>query len=144
MVAGVGGVGIVDVDHHKDHDQLEMLAANAIVWTSFVRRHAHVQPVDVALRSDGEGVSYQELDARFDRIATAFSRLGVTVGGRVESSWPTGPSTSKRSEASCVWEPLRCPLTSACGSRGGPSPAQQRDHPPARRCREGAYCPGGG
>jgi fatty-acyl-CoA synthase len=83
MVAGVGGVGIVDVDHHKDHDQLEMLAANAIAWTSFVRRHAHVQPVDVALRSDGEGVSYQELDARFDRIATAFSRLGVTVGGRV-------------------------------------------------------------
>ena len=60
-----------------------MLAANAIAWTSFVRRHAHVQPLDVALRSDGDGVSYQELDARFDRIAAAFSRLGVTVGGRV-------------------------------------------------------------
>ena len=83
MVARVGGVGAVDVQHHEDRDQLEMLAANAIAWTSFVRRHAHVQPEEVALRSDGDGLSYRELDARFDRIAAAFSRLGVTVGGRV-------------------------------------------------------------
>ena len=73
----------MDVNHHQERDQLELLAANAIAWTSFVRRHAHVQPVDVALRSDGHGVTYKELDARFDRIAAAFSRLGVSVGGRV-------------------------------------------------------------
>ena len=73
----------MDMNHHQDPDQLELLAANAIAWTSFVRRHAHVQPDDVALRSDGHGVTYKELDARFDRIAAAFSRLGVHVGGRV-------------------------------------------------------------
>jgi fatty-acyl-CoA synthase len=73
----------VDVNHHQERDQLGLLAANAIAWTSFVRRHAHVQPFDVALRSDGHGVTYKELDARFDRIAVAFSRLGVSVGGRV-------------------------------------------------------------
>jgi acyl-CoA synthetase (AMP-forming)/AMP-acid ligase II len=83
MVARAGGVNTVDVNHHQDRDQLELSAANAIAWTSFVRRHAHVQPADVALRSDGSGVTYQELDVRFDRIAAAFSRLGVTVGGRV-------------------------------------------------------------
>jgi fatty-acyl-CoA synthase len=73
----------VDVNHHQERDQLELLAANAIAWTSFVRRHAHVQPLDIALRSDGQGITYKELDARFDRIAAAFSRLGVSVGGRV-------------------------------------------------------------
>jgi acyl-CoA synthetase (AMP-forming)/AMP-acid ligase II len=73
----------VDVNHRQEHDRLELLEANAIAWTSFVRRHAHVQPVDVALRSDGSGITYEELDARFDRVAAAFSRLGVGVGGRV-------------------------------------------------------------
>jgi fatty-acyl-CoA synthase len=73
----------VDVNHHQDRARLELLAANAIAWTSFVRRHAHAQPMEIALRSDGDGVTYQELDARFDRLAAAFSRLGVTVGGRV-------------------------------------------------------------
>jgi fatty-acyl-CoA synthase len=73
----------VDVNHHQERDQLELLAANAIAWTSFVRRHAHVQPAAVALRSDGRGITYKELDARFDRVAAAFSRLGVGVGGRV-------------------------------------------------------------
>jgi fatty-acyl-CoA synthase len=73
----------VDVNHRQEHDRLELLEANAIAWTSFVRRHAHVQPVDVALRSDGSGITYEELDARFDRVAAAFSRLGVCVGGRV-------------------------------------------------------------
>ena len=73
----------MDVNHQQERDQLELLAANAIAWTSFVRRHAHAQPVDVALRSDGHGITYKELDARFDRIAAAFSRLGVGVGGRV-------------------------------------------------------------
>jgi fatty-acyl-CoA synthase len=71
------------VNHHQDRARLELLAANAIAWTSFVRRHAHAQPMEIALRSDGDGVTYQELDARFDRLAAAFSRLGVTVGGRV-------------------------------------------------------------
>jgi fatty-acyl-CoA synthase len=76
----------VDVKHHQDQeqrDQLGLQAASAIAWTSFVRRHAHVQPVAAALRSDGAGVTYQELDARFDRMAASFSRLGVMVGGRV-------------------------------------------------------------
>jgi fatty-acyl-CoA synthase len=73
----------VEENQHRDRDQLEMLAANAIAWTSFVRRHAHVQPDETALRADGTTVSYQELDARFDRVAAAFSRLGVGVGGRV-------------------------------------------------------------
>jgi fatty-acyl-CoA synthase len=73
----------VDVQHHQDRDQLEMLAANAIAWTSFVRRHAHVQPTEIAVRSDGGSITYRELDTRFDQIAGAFSRLGVTVGGRV-------------------------------------------------------------
>lgn len=73
----------MDVNHRQEHDRLELLEANAIAWTSFVRRHAHVQPVDVALRSDGSGITYEELDARFDRVAAAFSRLGVGVGGRV-------------------------------------------------------------
>jgi acyl-CoA synthetase (AMP-forming)/AMP-acid ligase II len=73
----------VDVNHRQEHDRLELLEANAIAWTSFVRRHAHVQPADVALRSAGRGITYEELDARLDRIAAAFSRLGVTVGGRV-------------------------------------------------------------
>jgi acyl-CoA synthetase (AMP-forming)/AMP-acid ligase II len=66
-----------------EHDRLELLEANAIAWTSFVRRHAHVQPVEVALRCDGSGVTYEEFDARLDRVAAAFCRLGVTVGGRV-------------------------------------------------------------
>ncbi|MGA2304174.1 MAG: AMP-binding protein [Acidimicrobiales bacterium] len=71
------------MNHRQEHDRLELLEANAIAWTSFVRRHAHVQPVDVAVRSDGSGITYEELDARFDRVAAAFSRLGVCVGGRV-------------------------------------------------------------
>jgi fatty-acyl-CoA synthase len=73
----------VEVNHHQDRDQLELLAANAIAWTSFVHRHAHVQPDEPALRADGATISYQELDARFARLAAAFSRLGVMVGGRV-------------------------------------------------------------
>jgi acyl-CoA synthetase (AMP-forming)/AMP-acid ligase II len=73
----------VDVHHDQEHDRLELLEANAIAWTSFVRRHAHAQPVEVALRSNGSGITYEELDARLDRIAAAFSRLGVSVGGRV-------------------------------------------------------------
>jgi fatty-acyl-CoA synthase len=73
----------VNVKHHLDRDQLEMLAANAIAWTSFVRRHAHVQPAEAALRAEGKALSYKELDARFDRIAAAFSRLGVIAGARV-------------------------------------------------------------
>jgi acyl-CoA synthetase (AMP-forming)/AMP-acid ligase II len=72
----------VDVKQ-QEHDRLELLEANAIAWTSFVRRHAHVQPVEVALRSDGSGITYEEFDARLDRIAAAFSCLGVGVGGRV-------------------------------------------------------------
>ena len=32
---------------------------------------------------DGNGISYGEFDARLDRTAAAFSRLGVGVGGRV-------------------------------------------------------------
>jgi acyl-CoA synthetase (AMP-forming)/AMP-acid ligase II len=67
----------------QEQDRLELLEANAIAWTSFVRRHAHVQPVDVALRCDGSGITYEEFDARLDRVAAAFSRLGVRVGGRV-------------------------------------------------------------
>jgi fatty-acyl-CoA synthase len=71
------------VHHDPEHDRLELLEANAIAWTSFVRRHAHVQPAEVALRCDGRGTTYEEFDARLDRIAAAFSRLGVSVGGRV-------------------------------------------------------------
>ena len=85
VVARAGGVGAGDVNHHE-RDRLELLEANAIAWTSFVRRHAHVQPVAVALRCDGSGITYQELDARLDRIAAAFSRLGVGVGGRATES----------------------------------------------------------
>jgi acyl-CoA synthetase (AMP-forming)/AMP-acid ligase II len=73
----------VNVNHHEERDRLELLEANAIAWTSFVRRHAHVQPLDVAVRSDGRGITYEELDARFDRIAAALSRLGLAAGGRV-------------------------------------------------------------
>jgi acyl-CoA synthetase (AMP-forming)/AMP-acid ligase II len=73
----------MDVHHHKDRDDLELLEANAIAWTSFVRRHAHVQPGQDALRSGGDRITYRELDARFDRVAAAFSRLGIGVGGRV-------------------------------------------------------------
>jgi len=72
----------VDVSH-PERDRLELGEANAIAWTSFVRRHAHVQPDEVALRCDGSGITYEEFDARLDRIAAAFSRLGVSVGGRV-------------------------------------------------------------
>ena len=57
MVARAGGVGAGDVNHHE-RDRLELLEANAIAWTSFVRRHAHVQPVAVALRCDGSGITY--------------------------------------------------------------------------------------
>jgi fatty-acyl-CoA synthase len=71
------------VHHDPEHDRLELLEANAIAWTSFVRRHAHVQPAEVALRCNGSGITYEEFDARLDRIAAAFSRLGVGVGGRV-------------------------------------------------------------
>jgi acyl-CoA synthetase (AMP-forming)/AMP-acid ligase II len=71
------------VHHHQEQDGLELLEANAIAWTSFVRRHAHVQSADVAVRSDGKGTTYKELDARFDRIAAAFFSLGVRVGARV-------------------------------------------------------------
>jgi fatty-acyl-CoA synthase len=78
-----GRVDTVDMHHHQDRDQLELLAANAIAWTSFVRRHAHVQPDEVALRSDGGGITYRDLDTRFDQIAATFSSLGVSVGGRV-------------------------------------------------------------
>jgi fatty-acyl-CoA synthase len=73
----------MDVYHHQDRDELELLEANAIAWTSFVRRHAHMQPDQDALRSGGDRITYRELDARFDRVAAAFSRLGVDVGGRV-------------------------------------------------------------
>ena len=69
--------------HDPERDRLELQEANAIAWTSFVRRHAHVQPAEVALRCDGSGITYEEFDARLDRIAAAFSRLGVGVGGRV-------------------------------------------------------------
>jgi fatty-acyl-CoA synthase len=69
--------------HENDRDRLELSAANAIAWASFVRRHAHVQPDETALRASGRQLSYQELDHRFDQVAVAFSRLGVVVGGRV-------------------------------------------------------------
>ena len=64
-------------------ERLELAAANSIAWTSFVHRHAHVQPEQAALRADGVHYSYVELDRRFERVAAAFWRLGVVAGARV-------------------------------------------------------------
>jgi fatty-acyl-CoA synthase len=73
----------METTSHNERDQLELVAANAIAWVSFVRRHAHVQPEEAALRVGGSQLSYRELDHRLDQVASAFSRLGVGVGARV-------------------------------------------------------------
>ena len=47
---------------------------------ALIRRHAHEAPQRRALMQDGEVLSYAELDALMDRVATALQRDGVKPG----------------------------------------------------------------
>lgn len=66
-----------------ERDRLELAEANAATWVTMLRRHAHIQPGHVAVRTPTETVSYAEIDRRADRAAAALAALGVGPGDRV-------------------------------------------------------------
>ncbi|HET6562944.1 MAG TPA: long-chain-fatty-acid--CoA ligase [Marmoricola sp.] len=52
-------------------------------WVAQLRRHAFQSPDRPALRFEGEGLSWAQLEERVASLAAAFARRGVGVGSRV-------------------------------------------------------------
>ena len=64
---------------HTDEPQL----SNRSNWNNHVRRHATMQPTNVALRFQGRSITWRELDDRVARFAGALKKRGVGFGDRV-------------------------------------------------------------
>jgi fatty-acyl-CoA synthase/long-chain acyl-CoA synthetase len=59
------------------------LTARGMTASDQLARHARVAPDVAALRYDGEGLSYRELDERVNRVANVLRERGVAMGDRV-------------------------------------------------------------
>jgi fatty-acyl-CoA synthase/long-chain acyl-CoA synthetase len=59
------------------------LTARGMTASDQLARHARVTPDVAALRYDGDGLTYRELDQRVNRVANVLRERGVSVGDRV-------------------------------------------------------------
>ncbi|MDP5182363.1 long-chain-fatty-acid--CoA ligase [Blastococcus sp. BMG 814] len=73
--------------------QIPVLRGRGMTMSDMLARHARTSPDVPALRFEGSGRSYAELDQRVDRLARALHARGVRTGDRVAVLALNGPET---------------------------------------------------